>query len=416
MRLRNQRERVNVPLWAVSKAGEVTARRSADFWRRGEGQNVECRLCFRRCVLQPGKAGWCRARVNAHGKMMLVAHGVLSCAERQMNGYLDPFMTYKPGSKSLYVGGVYCTSGCVFCASTDMTWRPDRIPWGYGGERQAGQTGGWFGYRAMLHPAGAVELALKWGCKGVLFGVNEPLMTWEYTFDTARLAKDAGLDVLIETNGFAMTEAVVKLAPYVDAVDLGLKGSGDPEFYARWMKAPAAMTAVFESLMAWRAAGVHLIVSDVVAPPQMQSEVAAAAAQGALFGWIAAHLGPLTECIITPMVRPALVRQGNSFVDSHFMLRGGASGMDLAEYWLRIERAIEIARDAGLVYAHTKNNDETIRCHACDGILLRFPSPMMDCEPCIMAKEFCPYWQHEEHVTGGKCDHCGAAVPVVTTR
>jgi len=46
--------------------------------------------------------------------------------------------------------------------------------------------------------------------------------------------------------------------------------------------------------------------------------------------------------------------------------------------------------------------------------LLRLMSPCLGCAPCIMPTHYCPWWQHEQHVTDGRCDHCGTAVPIVT--
>jgi len=73
---------------------------------------------------------------------------------------------------------------------------------------------------------------------------------------------------------------------------------------------------------------------------------------------------------------------------------------------------IELA--AGLAYAHMKRDDEIIRCHACAGVLLAVRSPRLHGQPCTMPTHFCPFWRHEQHVTDGCCDHCGAAVPIVT--
>ena len=33
---------------------------------------------------------------------------------------------------------------------------------------------------------------------------------------------------------------------------------------------------------------------------------------------------------------------------------------------------------------------------------------------CTMFDTGCDCWSHTQHVTEGRCDHCGAAVPIVT--
>jgi hypothetical protein len=76
--------------------------------------------------------------------------------------------------------------------------------------------------------------------------------------------------------------------------------------------------------------------------------------------------------------------------------------------------ALEIARSAGLAYAHQKLSDQVIPCHNCGGVLLRIISPYLACNPCTMGSHFCPFWTHEQHATNQKCDHCGARVPIHT--
>jgi hypothetical protein len=39
--------------------------------------------------------------------------------------------------------------------------------------------------------------------------------------------------------------------------------------------------------------------------------------------------------------------------------------------------------------------------------------PMHPDVPCLMARSFCNWWTHEQHVIDGRCEHCGTAVPIV---
>lgn len=409
----NPAEQVHVPPWAVSE-GRVTAHRRAEFWRKGKRGAIHCDLCYRRCEIPAGESGWCRYRVNDAGQMALPAHGVVSCLVRQMSGYqVSPFLTYRPGELELMVGGTYCTAGCVFCMSADLTrGDPERVAWAFG-ERRVGQDGGWYARRAMLHPAGVVSVAQKWGCTRILFGINEPLLSWEFTYDVARLAQAAGLRVAIETQGFSEPPAIRKLAPHVDAVDVGIKGSADPDFYERWMRAPGSVPTVLKALKEWAAAGVHLIIGDVIATPRMQTAEAMAEAQKRLYGWIAAEIGPHALVLITGLYEPG--PQQTNGGPGYFGMPDHRSVAGLKEqYESRISESLERARAAGLVYAHGKTNFEAIRCHNCAGVLLRFASPLLHCMPCTMPTHFCAWWTHKQHVTGGRCDHCGAEVPIQT--
>lgn len=398
-----------IPLWRQDIIGAVYPDREALFWRGNADGSLDCSLCYRQCHLERGEAGWCSHRRNHNGRLHLVRHGEVSCIVKQQRGYqVDPFLTYKPGALSLFVGGVNCTAGCSFCMSTDITWDPERLRW-INGRRRPGNVGGWYGHRGMMHPLGIMEIAREWGVSQLLFGINEPTLTYEFTFDVASLAQAAGLDVLIETNGFTLPTAIEQIAPLVNAVDLGIKGSGAAAFYDRWMKSAGAMPHVLAAAKTWVAAGVHLIIGDVIAPPHMQTQEEAQESQARLYAWIAEELGPLTPTLITPMMHPGPQETGKS----GDLLLGRQENFAAAAYMERIEAAVETARAAGLRYVHQKSNDETIRCHSCDGELLRFRSPLKHCVSCVMPTHYCPWWTHDQHVTpDGRCGHCGMAVPI----
>lgn len=382
--------------------------------------STSCNLCYRACRLEDGEVGWCGARRNKAGKVVPTEFGVLSSVVRQIRGYgPDPFLTYKPGATSLLLGGLRCSASCSFCMSTNLVHRPDSIPWVAGDPGwRAGSDSWWYGVRGRMDPADAVSAAEQRGCSQILFGINEPTVTAEYTMLTAELARQRGMDVLIETNGFTNTGIITSaLAPLVNAVDVGVKGSADPDFYDRIMKSAGAVPHVLSSLLAWRRAGVHLVVGDVIAPPHMQSVSQFRKAAARFYGWIADNLGPLTDVLITQMALPGPLKQRQS--PSSALVKPGSS----AEYAERLREAEAIARAAGLPYAHGKyEGEQRINCHSCGGTLLWFRQRCGELAtqeqwdqygPCVMAEHFCPWWSHEQHVVRSRCGHCGVEVPIV---
>lgn len=397
--------------WVFDDQGRAVVSRQAEHWERIGQDQIKCKLCYRECKLNPGEAGFCKSRVNNGGVLELTSHGVLSGMILQQRGFqADPFMTFKTGALSMFVGGVSCTSRCTFCMSKEITWKPEAIPWLYDRERTPA-LGLFFTYRGFVHPAGLINSARMLGCTQIGFGINEPLLTYEYTLDTARLAYEAGLDVVIETNGFSNPEIIREIAPFVAAVDLGVKGSLDPEFYDRWMKSPGATNAVKESALAWRKAGVHLIIGDVISPMQMQSDQAFEKSILEFYSWIRDFLGNLSEILITPLLYPG---PGGSGSRSGYLLPAVATPADEGEYTLRIHQAVNTARDLGLHYAHHKTVDDRITCHNCGADLLSFIPPTVYCEPCLMPHQFCDRWDVIYYVDEeSHCKKCGAWVPVV---
>ena len=61
---------------------------------------------------------------------------------------------------------------------------------------------------------------------GVAFTYNEPFMWYEYIYDAAKSIKENNSDtsVVVVTNGYINEEPLMKLLPYVDAMNIDLKG------------------------------------------------------------------------------------------------------------------------------------------------------------------------------------------------
>jgi len=265
----------------------------------------------------------------------------------------------------------------------------------------------------------AVDGAIAHQAGSVLFGINEPTLSFEWTADVAQLARRRGLDVLIETNGFTEPVAIKQLARHVGAVDIGTKGSLGEQFYDRHMRSPGAPVAVRRAMLAWHRAGVFVLVGDLVAPPHLQDDATFTEAAKAMYGWIAENLGPLTPVLVSPVFPPGPMGYEPS-ADAKMLVRDDA---EQQAYGRRLYKAVLLARDAGLAYAHAKSWNEVaqIRCHECGSVLLAFTETCLEGaaaagyqweKPCVMPL-YCPWWSHEQHVADGRCGHCGTAVPVV---
>jgi len=392
------------PLWQQDQNGQIQRIRHAEHWHRDNGK-IACDLCYRLCKLGDGESGWCGFRSARRGRMELDSHGIITSLVRQVRGYqVDPFLTYKPGMTSIFLGGQQCTAACTFCMSAQVVHKPGAVPWGGGRPQMLPGDSMLYAQRGLMHPRDAAAAALHNQARCILFGINEPLLSFEWTADVAQHAKRRGLDICIETNGFAELGPLRQLARFTDAVDVGTKGSLDDTFYTRVMRSPGAPDTVRRSLLAWRRVGVHLIVGDLIAPPHMQDDATFTEAAKRFYGWIAEHLGPLTDIITTPIFRPGPDREDGS--PAATLTRTDA---EHNHYAARLGAALELAHAAGLPYAHDKEPSRPIRCHQCGGILLRFTetcaagreaSGVRHLNRCEMARTYCPWWTHEQHVTG----------------
>lgn len=170
-----------------------------------------CPVCMHRCCLEEGQRGLCGARKNEGGRILCGNYGkVTSLALDPIEK--KPLKMFKPGSLVLSVGSYGCNLSCPFCQNHSIS--------------MAGRTGA-LPETVDVSPEVLAEKAdqLKgFGNTGLAFTYNEPLVGWEYVRDTARLVKERGMDNILVTNGSASAEVLEELLPYVDAMNIDLKG------------------------------------------------------------------------------------------------------------------------------------------------------------------------------------------------
>ncbi len=188
-------------------------------------RDVRCLLCPRYCVIPDGSAGFCGSRANRGGELIAEGYGVVSALavdpiEKK------PLARFKPGSNILSVGGFGCNLACRFCQNHRIARaRPPS-----GTDRVADRAGGEDRDYSLITPESLVEAAVSCrdrGNVGLAFTYNEPFINVEYVAESARLAKSAGLCVVLVTNGYANPEPLELVLPFVDAMNIDLKGFTD---------------------------------------------------------------------------------------------------------------------------------------------------------------------------------------------
>ena len=78
-----------------------------------------------------------------------------------------------------------------------------------------------------VSPEALIEKAtalLPRGNIGIAYTYNEPLVGYEYVLDCAMLAKQTGLMNVVVTNGLICETPLLSLLPYIDAMNIDLKG------------------------------------------------------------------------------------------------------------------------------------------------------------------------------------------------
>jgi len=165
-------------------------------------------ICPRRCEIEEGALGFCRARTNRSGAVVCENYArVTSIALDPIEK--KPLRRFYPGSSILSVGSYGCNMNCAFCQNSDISMaRADYVRW------QEILPEALVSRAEALRPSGNIGLA---------FTYNEPLIGYEYVLDCAKLAKQRGLAVVLVTNGMINSDPWTKLLPYADAANIDLK-------------------------------------------------------------------------------------------------------------------------------------------------------------------------------------------------
>lgn len=173
---------------------------------------IICDICPHACHLKEGCTGFCRARRNVNGENRcdnygrITSLGIDPIEKKPLYGFMR-------GSRILSLGSYGCNLACPFCQNHDISMH---------GEEDSEYI--------ELMPEQLLQLCFRYPQSiGAAFTYNEPLISYEYILDCAKLLKKHDLKVVLVTNGCVNLPVLEKLMPYTDAMNIDLKGG--PDFY-----------------------------------------------------------------------------------------------------------------------------------------------------------------------------------------
>ena len=202
-----------------------------------------------------------------------------------------------------------------------------------------------------IEPDEAIKLAREYHCAGIAWTYNEPSIWFEYTLDSAKLAKEKDLYTVYVTNGYLTSEALDKIGPYLDAWRVDIKGFND-ELHRK-----------LAGISNWR--GILEVAKRAKTEWQMHVEVVTNIVPtlndddqqlGDIAGWIYDELGELVPWHVT------------KFYPAHHMLELPPTPI------ATLERALNIGKKAGLKFVYIGNvpghQDESTVCYSCGKLVV----------------------------------------------
>jgi len=303
--------------------------REALFWEKLDG-DVKCSLCHQQCRIRPGKRGICGVRENQNEKLMTLVYGSLVAANADPIEK-KPFYHFLPGSLSYSIATAGCNFRCLHCQNADISQLP----------RETGQIPGEF-----VSPESVVARACALGCQSIAYTYTEPTIFFEYAFDVATLAHKAGLKNVFVSNGYMGEEAVQKIIPLLDGINIDLKG--DDQFYQKVCK--AKLEPVERNIERFWKSGVFVEVTTLLIPGYNDSEEVLAELAAFLAG-----------------VSPNIPWHISAFYPMYKMKEVPRAGIET------LRRGLQAGRKAGLKYVYAGNipgESENTLCPVCKEVLI----------------------------------------------
>ncbi len=219
-----------------------------------ENNRVHCYLCAHECKIADSRLGVCGVRQNVEGRLYTLVYAQAIAAN------IDPIEKkplyhFLPGSTSFSIATIGCNFKCGFC----QNWQISQV---------SGEEGAILSGRE-LTPEQVVEEAKRHKCLSISYTYTEPTIFFEYAYDSAKLAKEAGLYNVFVTNGFMTRQALDTIKPYLDAANVDLKSFSE-DYYERNCK--ARLQPVLDSIAYMKQLDIWVEVTTLVVPGENDSE------------------------------------------------------------------------------------------------------------------------------------------------
>ena len=208
-------------------------------------RGIMCRICPNECVLKEGELSKCNNRKVYKSKLYTLAYGN-PCSVNVDPVEKKPLYHFFPGSRAYSIATAGCNLVCLNCQNwTISQTSPDKTR------------------NYDLMPEKVVEDCLNKGCKSIAYTYSEPITFYEYVYETATLARKAGIKNIVKSNGYINSEPLKKLCSVIDAANIDLKSFTE----STYLKLTGGkLQPVLDTLKIYKDMGVWLEITNLVVP------------------------------------------------------------------------------------------------------------------------------------------------------
>ncbi len=328
----------------------------ARYYKKLEGRGIECTLCPRHCRVTDLERGYCGVRENRSDVYYTLVYG-RPCALNVDPIEKKPLFHFYPGTAALSLATAGCNVNCKCCQNWEISQsRPEQTD------------------NLDLPPKALVDICIQRNVPTIAYTYSEPIIFYEYMYDTAELGHSKGVKSVMITGGYVEESPLADLMPRLDAIKVDLKAIRE-DYYRNFVG--GELKPVLDRLVQIKKAGMWLEIVYLIIPTLNDTE----AEFKELAQWIKANLGPDTPVHF-------------SRFHPQYLLT------DLPATPKRtLEMAHAIGQAEGLQFVYLGNvaghPAESTYCPACGQVLI----------------ERRGYRIHQNNLKGNQCGQCGRVIP-----
>jgi pyruvate formate lyase activating enzyme len=208
-------------------------------------RGIMCRICPNECVLKEGEISKCNNRRVHNSKLWTMAYGN-PCSANVDPVEKKPLYHFLPGSRAYSIATAGCNLVCLNCQNWSISQTsPDKTR------------------NYDLMPEKVVEESVNNNCRSIAYTYSEPTTFYEYTYETAVLAKKAGIRNIVKSNGYINPDPLKKLCSVIDAANIDLKSFSDSTYLRL---TGGKLQPVLDSLKTYKDMGVWLEITNLIVP------------------------------------------------------------------------------------------------------------------------------------------------------
>jgi pyruvate formate lyase activating enzyme len=208
-------------------------------------RGIMCRICPNECVLKEGELSKCNNRRVHNSRLYTMAFGN-PCSVNVDPVEKKPLYHFLPGSRAYSIATAGCNLVCLNCQNWTISQiSPDKTR------------------NYDLAPEEVVEECIKNNCSSIAYTYSEPTTFYEYVYETAILARKAGIKNIVKSNGYINAEPLKKLCTVIDAANIDLKAFSE----STYLKLTGGkLQPVLDSLKIYKDTGIWLEITNLVIP------------------------------------------------------------------------------------------------------------------------------------------------------